>query len=315
MKNITEHFECPFGGHTTFIIEHFPSNKYIISQIILCIVNILLVIPTVILNSISVLTIFRNSQLKTKPCYFQILIQSLTDLGVGVIALPLYTYVRLSELLGTADCVSTIVSETTAYMVFGLSLTTLCMLTLERYVSVIHPIAHRSHLTARRLLVYNGCAAVPVITLPVFTLALPSEETYGFLTTSAVLMILLLHTFAYTRIFLAVKHRNFASDRIGDQSMEQNSSNFKKKLAMASLREQKLAKSCALVVVINYLCYIPSVLSYQYFVNDLVNFRLSHSWSITIYAMNSSLNSLIFFWKRPLLREEALKVLRCIFTR
>ncbi|CAB3979213.1 melanocyte-stimulating hormone receptor-like [Paramuricea clavata] len=124
-----------------------------------------------------------------------------------------------------------------------------------------------------------------------------------------VLMILLLTTYAYTRIFLAIRHLRFSGDKIGDCSTGQSSSNLERK---RSLQEQKFAKSCALVVVINYLCYFPSIVSYLYFKDDPVNFRVSHSWSMTVYALNSILNSVIFFWKRPLLREEALKVLRDI---
>ena len=87
MKNITQHLlhACSLGGRTTFIIEHFPSNKYIINQIIQ------LMIPTIIMNGVSLLTILRSSHLKPKLCYFQILIQSTSDLGFGMISLPLYT--------------------------------------------------------------------------------------------------------------------------------------------------------------------------------------------------------------------------------
>lgn len=307
MKTITQHYAhaCPFGGHSTFIIEHFPSDKYIINQIILCIVNCLLVIPTVLLNGISVLTILRSSQLKAKLCYYQILIQSTIDLGVGVISLPLYTYVRASELMDTANCVGTFISETIAYIMFGLSLISLSMLTIERYMSILHPFTHRSYLTKRRILIYNCCAAVPVIISPVLVMA--SDKIIGIASGAFVLVIVVLNTFAYIRIFFAVRNIQFSGDKIDDSPTTKNSFNFERK---KSLREKQLAKSCALVVVINYLCYIPSVVCYQYYKDDPVNFRASHSWSMTVYALNSSLNSVIFFWKRTLLREEAYKVVR-----
>ncbi len=119
--------------------------------------------------------------------------------------------------------------------------------------------------------------------------AWPSEETYSVVRTANILMILLFNTFAYARIFLSVRHMRFFGEKIGDSSTEQIS-NLKRK----TLREQKLAKSCALVVAVNYLCYLPSVVSYLHFKDDLLNYRAFHSWSITIYALNSSLNSVIF---------------------
>ena len=99
---------------------------------------------------------------------------------------------------------STFVAETIAYIMFALSLTALCMLTFERYMSTLHPVTHRSHLTKRRILVYNCCVAVPVIIFPILILELPSEETYSVVRTATIMMILLFNTFAYARIFLAV---------------------------------------------------------------------------------------------------------------
>ncbi len=309
MKPTVQHFVhvCPFGGRSTFIIQQFPSDKYIMNQIIFCTINCVLMIPTILLNGISILTILKSSQLKAKLCYLQILIQSAIDLGVGVISLPLYTFVRASELLGTANCVSTFVTETIAYMMFALSSISLSMLTIERYTSVLHPFVHRLHFTKRRILICNFCSALPVIVSPAVVIA--SDKIISIVSAAFVMMIVVLNTLAYTRIFLAVRNVQLCRDKVGDCSTEQSAANLERK---RSLREQKLAKSCALVVVINYLCYIPSVVCYQYYKDDPMNFRVSHSWSMTVYALNSSLNSIIFFWKSPLLREEAFKVVKNI---
>ena len=310
MKNYTQHFVhiCSFGGHTTFIIEHFPSEKYIINQIIFCVFNCLLIIPTLLLNGASVLTILRCTQLKAKICYFQILIQSSIDIGVGAISLPLYTFVRASELLGTAKCVSTFASETIAYIMFALSVISLSILTVERYMSVLYPFTHRLYLTKRTILIFNFCGAALIVTSPILVFA--SDKIVGIVSAVFVTIIVVLNTFAYTRIFLAVRNVHFPGGKISDCSGDQISpSNLGEK---RQLREQKLAKSCALVVVVTYLCYIPSIVCYQYFKDDPVNFRVSHSWSMTVYAMNSSLNSIIFFWRKPLLREEAYKVVKNI---
>ena len=306
MKNISQNFSvymCPFGGRTTFIIQHFPSDKYIINQIIFCVFNCLLIIPTLLLNVASVLTILKCSQLRAKICYFQVLIQSSIDIGVGAISLPLYTFVRANELLGSANCASTFASETIAYIMFALSVTSLSILTIERYMSVLYPFTHRLHLTKRAILVLNFCGAVPIIISP--TLVIASNKIVGIVSAAFVTIIVVFNTFAYTRIFLAVR-----GNKVGDSSAEKISpSNLEGK---RKLREQKLAKSCALVVAVTYLCYIPSIVCYQYFKDDPVNFRVSHSWSMTVYALNSSLNSILFFWRRPLLREEAYKVVRNI---
>ena len=76
------------------------------------------------------------------------------------------------------------------------------------------------------------------------------------------------------------------------------------------MREKKLAKSCTLVVAINYLSHIPFAFCFVCFSNNLMNFKVAMSWCIVVSSLNSCLNSVVFFWKSPSLRAEALKFLK-----
>jgi hypothetical protein len=44
-------------------------------------------IHTVLLNAVAMITILKSSQLKSKPCYFIILVQSINDLAVGIVSI------------------------------------------------------------------------------------------------------------------------------------------------------------------------------------------------------------------------------------
>ena len=300
---------CHFGG-THFTFTQFPSNKYIINQTTYCIVNGFFAILTISLNSISVLTISRNSQLKAKLCYFLILIQSTVDMAVGLISYPLFILARASELFGLGNCIIFWISDELSYLMVALSFITLCSISFERYMSILHPIAHRSYLSRKIILIWISCSAVFIImTGPVFRFI--SENIQTLILSATTAMLLILSTFAYTRIYLAVKNMKFPGSRVvSDIGAEQSSFDLEKK--KQSLREGNFAKSCALVVAISYLCYIPTVFSHNYFHDDPVNYRVAFSWSMSFSALNSSINSVIFFWKRPLLRREALKILRKI---
>lgn len=304
---------CNYGGSSTlFIVKQFPSRTYAVSQLFYCVANGVIAILTVLLNGISVLTIWKSSHLKTKLCYFLILIQSVVDLAVGAISLPFYIVRSAIELLDIANCVNAFVLQAVAYIPVGTSFTTICMLTFERYLSILHPIHHRSYVTKARVLIYISCVIVLVgITGPVFRII--SEKLHSTFNVTMILIFLVFNTFAYARIYIAVKNMHFLKGGIGDSSTKQSSSNIAEK--RRSLRERNLAKSCALVVVISYFCYIPFALCYPYFKDDRINFRTAVSWSATVVALNSSLNSLVFFWKRPLLRQEALKVLRKMYSK
>lgn len=301
--------DCPVGGSiSAFIQVGFPSEKYFINQIIYCIVNALLMIATAFLNGISVLTISRSSQLKSKTCYFLILIQSTGDFAVSVVFYPLYIITRASELVGAGSCVMSYVCEELSFMVIALSYLTLCSLTFERYASILHPIQHRLHLSKKMILRWFCCLLVFILLIgPPFRYY--SERIQTIFLNAVMCSLLALNTFAYVKIYLAVTKRGFSSNATGDLSNEERrTSGFGKR--RKSSREKNLAKSCALVVAMSYFLYVPTVFSYIYFKYDSVLYRAVFPWCMTIMSLNASMNSIIFFWKRPLLRAEARKMMR-----
>ena len=299
---------CHYGGSSTlFIVKNFPLQKYVVSQSMFCIVNCFLIIPTVLLNGISVITIARNNHLKGKLCYFLILIQSFIDLAVGIITLPLYIFNAASELFGNARCSVFVSLEGIAFTPLAVSFATSLLLTFERYMSILHPIAHRCYLTKTKMIAFCcGNLGICVLTGPIFRIFF--EDSQSIFQIILVLSLLVLHTLGYARIYLAVRNMHFANDAIGDYSSQEALPNSAEK--RKSLRERKLAFSCALVVIINYICYLPFLFSYLYFKKDFMSFRIATSWCTMVALLISSLNSLVFFWKRPILRQEAMKLLR-----
>ena len=312
MNYTTHHFVkvCDFAGRSiSFIVLRFPSEKYIINQIVLCAVNCVLIIPTVLLNGMSILTILKCSKLQDKIWGFLILVQSTVDFAVGLISLPMFTYIRASEIMEIPNnCVANFLSETVTYTMFGLSLAVVCVLTLERYMSIIHPVAHRTQLTKRTILVSVLCIIMAV--LPFSLMRLASENVYRISGTALVFMSLAINTFAYVKIFLTARKKIPLGNNVQDSSTQQTTFQAGR---TQLIRELKLAKSCALVAFTSLLCFLPAPVIYLYYNDGTVDMRIAHSWSITVGALNSCLNSVIFFWKRPLLRGEALKVLQTMF--
>ena len=81
-----------------------PPKAVFSSMISACTVIMILSIPTIVLNGVSVVTIMKCSQLKKKIAYFIIMIQSLADLVVGCVSLPLMSYVCITDAFGIGDC-------------------------------------------------------------------------------------------------------------------------------------------------------------------------------------------------------------------
>ncbi len=303
--------ECSIVGHTYFIIVEFPSSKYVANQIVTSVAMCILAIPVILLNGMTVLTIFKSEQLKAKVCHFPVFILSMADLSVGLLTLPLFSYINLSEVFGPHDCVLSFVFSTIAFVPWGLSLAAFCALTFERYMGVLHPIAHRNYVTKKMFLIYICC--VLLVTLILVPLAVASAIFYYIFAAVYAFVPMLLHTFCYSRIFCSMRKRlrgDNCSTSNQLQTKTKSSDGLEKRY---SLKELKLAKSCALVIVTFYVFCIPGeFLNAYYLEKGIIKYRVAVSWYSTALGINTIINSVIFFWTRPILRKEAFKVLKGI---
>ncbi len=79
------------------------SKSFVINRIVLCVFNGVLLLSTILLNSVAILTISKCPQLKEKLCYFLVLLQSAIDLLGGVINQPLFIVMLASEAKGNSE--------------------------------------------------------------------------------------------------------------------------------------------------------------------------------------------------------------------
>ena len=70
----------------------------------------------------------------------------------------------------------------------------------------------------------------------------------------------------------------------------------------------RLAKSCYLSVVCFLVCFLGGIAMSLPFNLSRFSWQVFRSWTATLIILNSSINSLIFFWNSSLLRNEAKKV-------
>jgi hypothetical protein len=244
-------------------------------------------------------------QLKEKIAYFLIMVQSLADLAVGFVGLPSLSYLCFSQALGSPNCLSLRLIANITILPFLISLITLTVMSIERYMSIVHPIKHRNMVTKRRITQFlvGGCLLMVII---IIALTFFQRQLFeGFLIICMVLFILIA-IFVYTKIFLAIKNLNPPGPgNVGDISTSngQNERSFLKKIQQG--------KSCFLAVGCFLGCFLAGtgLLATVSFVDKAHSFAL-RAWAGAVMNLNSSLNSIIFFWTRPLLRNETFKILK-----
>ena len=303
-KNFVFFKTCRVADISFLIMSNFPEDKYEGFRITLLVVNCILFFSTISLNGISIITIRRSSQLRSKVCYFVILLQSVVDLIVGSLGIPLFIYYIISPFVKTADCNFIISALRTTLASCGLSMIALSAMTLERYMGVLHPYYYQTNVTKKRILIYM-CGSTIVLGL-VFAYSFHDRKIFRFILTGSIIVFLFLSGFVYLRIYLVIRKLIRSVRRPACET------NGKKNSEKQAIRESRRARSCFIVVICFVLCLVPSLLTPLLYSEESFDYIVYINWSLTAVILNSSINSVIFFWMKTLLRKEALVTLKSL---
>ena len=295
---------CQILETTNLITTKLPSEKLVINHIFAISFNGILIIPTLLLNGVAVITILKSSQLNCKPCYFIILLQSMFDIAVGMLGIPLFIYYLSSSIGGISNCFAASFARRLMHAPIEGSSITVTAMTLERYIAVLHPFTYKTQVTKNRLLKFvSGIVSVEFL---VIILSFKSRWFLHVYVILKVILVFFITAFVYTRIYLVVKKLARAQKKPNTAAAGMNVT--KKKLFLQEVRQ---ARSCFIVVVCFFaLSFLPPIVSVLLSTSinayKAVAIRI---WVFSFTILNSSVNSLIFFWTKNMLRKEALKIL------
>ena len=308
------------------MVTSFPTSESIAVHIFAFIFMIILSFTTVSLNGVIVFTIWRSRTLKEKSANFTIMLQSIVDFGNGALVMRLLAFQWASEVAGRPNCVTMYVLKKLGMLLFFYTLTTLSVMNFDRYMGVLHPLVHRKHLTNERILKYV-VAACSVQTI-IYAFSLTDNETVRPIVYTTPMLFILMTVFVYSKIFLKVRTLGRVGILVEESSENNNNtadrsrSNVAKKDLKSRdrkinfLKELKCAKSSFLVVICCLVCYLPCVISF-----GPLNLRSSYKaiaikmFFVALSLLNSSLNSIIYFWLNSLLRKQGKNVIKSIFKR
>ena len=291
---------CRIFENTYQITRKLPSKIYEGSRIALIVACCFLLLSATVLNGISVMAITKSPQLKKKICYFVVLIQSVADFGVGVLSTPLFIYCALSPFLHSVNCAFVVLAFGTTFIPSGVSIITLSVMNLERYVAILHPLSYKTKVTRKRIL---GFVLVgTIILVSIFGLSSLDRGIIRYFAVGSIVVFILSTVFVYTRIYRVIRKLVRSEKRPACES-DSNDNVGRKQI----LRDSKHAKSCFLVVICYGILLLPLTLASFIFKVDSPEYREYLLWSHTLLILNSSANSVIFFWTKKQLRKEALQ--------
>ena len=291
---------CKLAKVSLAVIYQFPNKKYERIQIGMIVINCILLFSTISLNGIAVITIRKSSQLKSKVCYFVILLQSLVDVGVGLLGIPFFVYGLITPFLNMVNCTPMVVASRAAYLPLGLSIATLSAMAMERYIGVLHPFQYQAKVTKKRILAY--VCGHGLLLFSVLTFSVRDTRPMRFYVRGSIFVFFIFTAFVYIRIYLVIRklirsEKRPAGNDDGNQAKKQ------------IILESRRARSCFLVIICFFLFVLPFALSPVLTTRGTFDSRVYFNWAFTSIILNSSINSMIFFWTKTLLRKEAAKIL------
>ena len=286
---------CPLHNAQYVMLSNIPTQMYYINVIVGLTCNVLLIISGIILNSATILAYWKSAPLRKKMSYFLIMLLSLSDLTVAVVGHLVFVLSLAFTLLANPNCTIRSLHEILTFATVAMSLGTLLALNIERYFCIVHPFFHCTKMTKLRLL---GLAAVFWLYACLLTLSYPilGNRVAGLMTSCTMFTIIVVTVCIYISICCAVC-------RPASNPSQVNSNTIK------ISQNLRTAKSCAIVVACTVICFLPYAIV-RSLKRSAFKTMFMDMWAKTLTLLSSSLNSLVLFWRNPILRKEAKAVLK-----
>ena len=285
--------DVPFCYHLPDPTFHQASQRYT-TNLVTAIINIVTAPFAVIVNALVVIAIFRCNRLRT-PVNLFIACLALSDVFVGLMAQPGYITYRLMEnQRHSVPCFVRIIYCAAFYVCFGVSFTTLCAVSCERFVALRLRLSYNTFYSSRRVLKYMRGIWTLNILLASLQWAKINRAARG---THLILWLILLLVSGATQIRISVIVR-------------QNRRQLQVRLQVAEnrqrQREVKLAKSLCVIVGVYLLSNFPVLfmtIYHQILRLDLQTYN-HYSWTETLAFLNSLSNPVICLWKNRQIRQK-----------
>ena len=273
-------------------------NVYI-QLIILSVVNIIFTFSGSVLNAMVIASFWQSSQLRKKLCYIMIMVLSCFDLASVVTnhaGLLIYLICWLREDYDSLPKVKIYLEYSITFL--ASSLLVLLVMNFERYLETHHPFFHHTSVTKRRMLTI---LAVLLISYTILHMISRNDLVISeFLSTKASAAV----------VFLLLLYLNFKLFKISKEIRRRKN---KPSISLKGVSSCILAVTCLVVLLTPTIVHTVFIVIIEN--KRALNRRLAFVWVLTIFAMNGTFNSLIFFWKNKVLRTEGIKILKTLKNR
>lgn len=301
--------------HDFFVTYYWTlpaTGMHLYTNAILMVVDVVLSLVGTFANLLIITAFAKRNRLRTLSNMLLVTL-ACSDVLVTAVVQPLHAVRMLKEIYGTHNCLLWTVNRLTYYFCCGVSLLTVTIITLERFITLAFPFRHQSILTMTRAKViiastWLGTFSFVVSHLNLFPYTVFLSISASFLSLSGLTVISI---WLWIRRLLC-RHKNTIEATQRPSTVSQTTTSRKQVF--------RNTRTSFIVVLAVFLCYSPSIVMLAYYStqpNNFVVIFVVFSWLEAITLANSVLNPVLLFWRSSDFRntaKELLFKLRCEAT-
>lgn len=294
------------GSFLTFYLDGPASGFHYYSNVLYIGVNILLSLVGMCLNCLVWLVYWKNKSVRYSSNMLLVVL-ALSDFMTNSIVQPFSIARMINEIRGSHSCFVLIAARLSSYVCCGLSLLTVAIICIERFVTLAYPYRYQNILPPSRLKIIVASTWILIL---VFVSLHLGPVSYTLLSSVGNVLIVLSILIVFLTWFwvnrLVKRHNTAIRSTQSPQSEAKKSSLKRQEASFRTTRTSYLISGAVL------LFYCPSLVLLAYNATQDYNFLilfLIGPWVETVMFSNSLLNPSLLFWRKSSFWETAKAIL------
>ena len=288
------------------------TSRYKITAIVTSALMIPISMITILGNLLVIVALIRNKRIQSQS---NILLGSLclTDLLIGIIGQPIFIARRFLEINGsvtTSFCDLQKIHIFFAYLGVGASITTLAIVSLDRWFAICRPFVYHEHQSVRKCIVVITVDWTLLLILMISPyIGVPSVSIYIGASIVMVISILTI-VVCYINIYLVIlRHKNQISEQAAVSHADPT------EVRNERPAERRKTNTIAIIIAALFACYAPHIITIC--IKSFTGRKLLLESRVfeMIILMNSSINPVIYCLRSSEIRTAAKEVLKVIFSK
>ena len=266
--------------------------------IINCVLNVPLMFISILGNALVLVATMRTPSIRSTPHMFMLRSLAVSDFLVGLIAQPFYIAEQL-----TNDRYVHQLSVITGYSLCGISLLTITVLAVDRFLALHYHMRYATLVTESR--VKYSLIIIWLISFLASVIAFWDARVRWVTVGSIIIICLIISTFSYIRIYRIVRRHQL---HINTQQQAVQSSDAENNLNIARLKRSAMSTFVFYIALI--ICYFPMYVLLALLGLSTKDWQTEWEFFYTAVIMNSSINPFLYCWRLSELRTAVVKTAR-----